>query len=65
MVTDEMLDAIDMMIEICGNEEQAKGMRAVAEMLGDFEEGSWLCTENPSDCQEWLGKYLPCHKRSV
>ena len=36
MVTDEMMDAIDKLIEICSDEEQAKGMKSVREMLADF-----------------------------
>lgn len=31
MVTDEMMGAIDMLIEICSNEEQTKGMKSVME----------------------------------
>ena len=63
MVTDEMMDAIDMLIEICGSEEQAKGMKSVREMLADFDEGGWLCMENPSDCYEWLEQYLSCKRK--
>lgn len=63
MITDEIMDAIDMMIEICSNEEQAKGMEAVREMLGDFCEGAWLCMVNPSECYEWLERYLLCPRK--
>ena len=58
MVTDEMLDAIDMMIEICTSEEQKKGMRSVAAMLDEFDQCGWLATDNPSDCYEWLVQFM-------
>ena len=63
MITDEIMDAIEMMIEICSNEEQAKGMEAVKEMLGDFEEGGWLSMVNPSERYEWLEQYLACDRK--
>lgn len=62
MVTDEMMDAIDMLIEICSNEEQKKGMESVREMLADFVESEWLSTERPSDCYDWLEQYLSCQR---
>lgn len=63
MVTDEMLDAIDMMIEICSNEEQVKGMASVREMLCDFSENGWLCLYEPSECYDWLENYLSCKRK--
>lgn len=59
MITDEIMDAIEMMIALCTNEEQKKGMEAVKEMLGDFDESAWLMMENPSECNEFLEQYLP------
>lgn len=64
MVTDGIIDAIDMLIEICSDEEQAKGMKSVREMLADFDEGGWLSTEHPSDCYEWLEQYLSCRRNT-
>ena len=63
MITDEVLDAIDMLIEICSNKEQALGMKSVREMLCDFDQGGWLCMERPSDCYEWLENYLSCKRK--
>lgn len=63
MVTDEIMDAIEMMIEICSNEEQAKGMESVKEMLGDFVQDGWLSMVNPSECYEWLEQYLACDRK--
>ena len=64
MVTDEMMDAIDMLIELCSNEEQKIGMKSVREMLADFDEGGWLSTERPSDCYDWLEQYLSCQRNT-
>lgn len=64
MVTDEMMDAIDMLIELCSNEEQKKGMKSVREMLADFDENGWLNTERPSDCYDWLEQYLSCRRNT-
>ena len=63
MITDEMMDAIDMLIEICSNKEQVKGMKLVREMLADFDQSGWLRMENPSDCYEWLEQYLSCKRK--
>ncbi|EHF00005.1 hypothetical protein [Enterocloster citroniae] len=63
MVTDEMMDAIDKLIEICSDEEQAKGMKSVREMLADFDEAGWLCTKRSSDCYKWLEGYLSCERK--
>lgn len=63
MITDEIMDAIDMLIEICSNEEQAKGMKSVREMLADFDGGGWLCMVEPSECYEWLEHYLSCPRK--
>lgn len=60
MITDELLDAIDMLIEICGSPEQTKVMKSVREMLCDFDETNWKNTERPSDCYDWLSQYLSC-----
>lgn len=64
MVTDEMMDATNMLIELCSNEEQKKGMKSVKEMLADFDEGGWLSTERPSDCYDWLEQYLSCRRNT-
>lgn len=64
MVTDEMMDAMDMLIEICSDEKQKKGMETIRGMLADFDEGVWLCTERPSDCYDWLEQYLSCRRNT-
>lgn len=65
MVTDEMMDAIDMMIEICSDEKQALGMKSVREMLGDFDEGWWLNMDQLSECYDWLERYLSCDRKTT
>lgn len=62
MVTDEMMDAINMLIEICSNEQQIKGMESMREMLADFDECEWFM-KKPSDCREWLEQYLSCKRK--
>ena len=62
MVTNEMMDAIAMMIERCSNKEQAKGMKSVRKMLADFDEDGWLSIERPSNRHEWLEQYLSCRR---
>jgi hypothetical protein len=65
MVTDEIMDAIDMLIHLCSDESQKKGMCSVREMLADFDENGWLNTENPSECYEWLEQYLSCPAANI
>lgn len=58
MVTDEMVEAIDMLIEMCPNEEQVKGMKSVREMLCDFSEDDWLRLGTDSSRTFWLANYI-------
>lgn len=61
MITDEIVEAIDTMIEMCSNEEQAKGMKSIREMLCDFPaDWNW---ESESEYREWLSGYLSCERR--
>lgn len=59
-----MMDAMDMLIEICSDEEHKKGMETIREMLSDFDEGAWLCAERPSDCYDWLEQFLSCRRNT-
>ena len=65
MITDEIMDALDMMIELCTDKQQKLGIVAVKEMLGDFDEQAWLNMDNPSECKEWLSEYLGCESTKV
>lgn len=59
MITEEIVFAIDDMIELCTSEEQAKGMRSLREMLCDFDGDVWAST-NEADRREWLSGFLSC-----
>lgn len=59
MITDEIVDAMDALIELCSDEEQKKGMSAMREMLCDWSEEIWEpMTED--ERKEWLAGYLYC-----
>lgn len=57
MVTDKMMEAIEMMVEMCNNEEQKRGMESVRKMLADFVEEVWI-GDKSLECNEWLKQYL-------
>ena len=60
MVTDEIMEAIEKLIQLCKSEEQRKGMRAVWNMLGDFDENEWERLADYDRAQEcWAEHYLP------
>ncbi len=59
MITDEIVDAMDALIDLCSDDEQQKGMDAMREMLCDWSEETW----NPMTEKErkaWLSGYLHC-----
>lgn len=60
MVNDEMMDAIDKLIEICSNKEQTKGMKSVREMLADFDEENWNDLGDSGAREEWSEQFLLC-----
>lgn len=60
MITDAIVEAMDMMIDMCSSEEQAKGMKSIREMLCDFDEITWIDTENKT---EWLEQFLSCARK--
>lgn len=61
MVTDEIMEAIEKLIQLCKSEEQRKGMRAVWNMLGDFDENEWAQLGEYSEWAQdaWAEHYLP------
>jgi len=61
MVTDEIMDALDMVreeLEKIGKIKEAAGINMAQEMLGDFDQGGWLATDNEKECREWLNSYI-------
>lgn len=57
MITEGIINAIDLMIEQCDNEEQKRGIISVREMLCDFDHDVWDETEQ-SHRIEWLKSFL-------
>lgn len=62
-VSKDIIDAIDMMKSICGDEKRAKGIIAVREMLMGFDAEKWKNTTDPLERYEWLSKCLNCAKQ--
>ena len=60
MITDAIVEAMDMMIDMCSNKEQALGMTSIREMLCDFDEITWIDTE---DKEGWLEQFLSCARK--
>lgn len=63
MINDKIMEAIDMMIDICSDEEQAKGISSVREMLADYDEDNWSDLADSGVRGEWLGQFLTCEKK--
>ena len=61
MITDQIMEAIDMMVELCADEKMAIGMTALQEMLGDIDCDKW-CLMSTSECLDWIKQYLPRNK---
>lgn len=56
MITDEIIDAIDLLIEMCSGKEQKNGMESVKEILMDFDNDKWL-NMTESERREWLKEF--------
>lgn len=57
MITDEILEAIDLFAALCCNGEETEKMEAIREMLRDFAEGEWLSMSD-AEKAEWMKRYL-------
>ncbi len=62
MITDEIVEAIDALVELCGDEQQELGMKSVREMLCDFSETEWNSITK-EERTAWLEGYLSCRPR--
>ena len=58
MITDQIMEAIDMMVELCEDKRMAIGMSALRDMLGDIDCDEW-CLMSTTECREWVKQYLP------
>lgn len=61
MITEEIVNAMDRMIELCKDPVQAAGMSSMREMLCDFDESAW--SEETLD--ERLSSYMEAKSKSV
>lgn len=57
MITDEILEAIDLFTGLCCNGEETAKMEALREMLKDFSEAEWL-SMSENEKAEWVGHYF-------
>lgn len=62
MITEEIVFAIDDMIALCSNEEQAMGMRSLREMLCDLDVDTWP-SMSEAERKEWLAGFLSCEAK--
>jgi len=59
MITDEIVEAIDAMIDLCSDRKQALGMASVREMLCDLDVDNWP-SMSENERKEWLAGFLSC-----
>lgn len=59
MVTSNMIEAIDIIISLCSDKQQALGMISIREMLCDYEEGNYT-TSTMQEKNEWLRGFMSC-----
>lgn len=59
MITEDIVFAIDDMINLCSDSNQALGMASIREMLCDFDADQWA-SMNADQQKEWLAGYLSC-----
>ena len=58
MIADEIIEAIDIMITLCKDKQQALGMIAIKEMLEDYDEAHYI-SSTMEEKNNWLFEYLP------
>ena len=59
MIDDKLVEALDMMIDICGNKRQALGMSSMREFICDYCEDDWAPL-SPEEKREKLMQYMNC-----
>lgn len=58
MITDAVIEAIDLMAEMVNDRKELAGIMAVREMLCDFSEDDWI-TMSEKERKLFLEDYLP------
>ena len=59
MITDEIVEVIDRMIELCSDEKQKIGMKSVREMLCDYNEPA-IYNLTSEQIDQWIKSFLSC-----
>ena len=59
MITDEIVEAMDAMIDLCSDKKQALGMASIREMLCDIDVDTWP-SMSEDERKEWLAGFLSC-----
>ena len=57
MITDEILEAFDMLVEMMGNCDGIRIASALREMLGEFDEFRWN-SGSEAERKEWLQQFM-------
>ena len=57
MITDEIMEAIEIAINCCDDRMAVDGMISLRNMLGDFSEDEWL-NMTPNKRRDWVKKFL-------
>lgn len=58
MITDEIVEAMNLMVSLCDDIETKKGMRAMSEMLCDLNIDEWMNQEHEMRCA-WVSQFIP------
>lgn len=59
MITDRIVDAIDLMDDMCRDDNQSLGIRSVREMLCDFSESEWEAMSQ-EERKAWIAQHMSC-----
>lgn len=59
MITDAVIEAVDLAAASCSDDQQRLGILSIREMLCDFSEDEWTHMEE-KDRAEWIAQFLSC-----
>lgn len=58
MITDAIVEAMDMLVDLIANKQKKAGALSIREMLCDFAEENWA-PMSEEERTEWLEQFLP------
>lgn len=61
MVTDEIMEAVEMVIGTFSTEEERRAGNIIMEMLGELNEDVWVCMTD-SEKAKWIDGYIDSSK---